>query len=421
MTSTLGTDQLFTDRIVDHPDREDRNCVGTENGLQLPYLDLDDPDFTWPSQPPVSLPLRATANRTGEAATELKRNRGALRGQVNDVEHFPTRRSLRAAQALETRAVTTGSQAIAPTTVIVASHVAESYVDLASDRPRPDVLVDDAMDREALAEDLEAALLAALEEAPELEEPIVRKQRIALARARSEPVAKDQADSEYLTKIKTYGPFPLLRPSLRDFRPILAISIFLGVLGADRFYSGKPISGTLKLATAGGLGVWWIIDIISILRGRTVDKDGHRFTGEKKYRAAAWLLTMTLFAGLALFAVTAATPAVTAGIAKAHEVLFPKSAPVPTWAEIANIKGTADPVIFNVTGDQLRLSYSFPGPAYAFLQKIGDAAVPAEALLLKDTKSDGVKEVPVTPGKYQLVVRADGAWTAKVEELGVHG
>ena len=42
----------------------------------------------------------------------------------------------------------------------------------------------------------------------------------------------------------------------------LLLSIFFGYLGFDRFYLGKWKSGLLKLITAGGLGIWWQIDII---------------------------------------------------------------------------------------------------------------------------------------------------------------
>merc|ERR1719420_352191 len=42
------------------------------------------------------------------------------------------------------------------------------------------------------------------------------------------------------------------------------LSLFFGYLGADLFYLGFPIMGAAKLATVGGLGLWWVIDIIRI-------------------------------------------------------------------------------------------------------------------------------------------------------------
>jgi len=55
----------------------------------------------------------------------------------------------------------------------------------------------------------------------------------------------------------------------------LLLSIFLGEFGIDRFYLGKIGTGLLKLITAGGGGIWWIIDIILIASGSMKDKQGN--------------------------------------------------------------------------------------------------------------------------------------------------
>ncbi len=44
----------------------------------------------------------------------------------------------------------------------------------------------------------------------------------------------------------------------------LLMSIFFGNLGVDRFIMGYIGTGLLKLFTLGGLGVWWLIDVILI-------------------------------------------------------------------------------------------------------------------------------------------------------------
>lgn len=44
----------------------------------------------------------------------------------------------------------------------------------------------------------------------------------------------------------------------------LFFSIFTGVLGVDRFYLGYTVSGIIKLLTAGGFGIWALIDFIRI-------------------------------------------------------------------------------------------------------------------------------------------------------------
>ena len=44
----------------------------------------------------------------------------------------------------------------------------------------------------------------------------------------------------------------------------LLLSIIIGSLGVDRFYMGHVGLGILKLITFGGLGIWWLIDLILI-------------------------------------------------------------------------------------------------------------------------------------------------------------
>lgn len=44
---------------------------------------------------------------------------------------------------------------------------------------------------------------------------------------------------------------------------VQVIAVFPGSLGVDRFYLGEIAKGFLKYITFGGLGVWWILDIIS--------------------------------------------------------------------------------------------------------------------------------------------------------------
>ncbi len=54
----------------------------------------------------------------------------------------------------------------------------------------------------------------------------------------------------------------------------LILSILLGQLGVDRFYLGYVGLGILKLITCGGIGIWWLIDVILIAMNSLPDANG---------------------------------------------------------------------------------------------------------------------------------------------------
>ena len=65
----------------------------------------------------------------------------------------------------------------------------------------------------------------------------------------------------------------------------------LGVSAVDRCYLGKVGSGVAKLLTFGGLGVWWLVDLILVLVGAQRDKRGLRLAGYGQFRKVAWIVT----------------------------------------------------------------------------------------------------------------------------------
>ena len=60
--------------------------------------------------------------------------------------------------------------------------------------------------------------------------------------------------------------------------PAFLLLFFLGPFGAHRFYVGKIGTGILMLCTLGGLGIWWLVDLIMMLTGNFREKNGEKVT-----------------------------------------------------------------------------------------------------------------------------------------------
>ena len=56
------------------------------------------------------------------------------------------------------------------------------------------------------------------------------------------------------------------------------LCLFLGGLGAHRFYTGHTGIGVIQLLTLGGCGIWALIDFIILLTGNFKDAQGKPIT-----------------------------------------------------------------------------------------------------------------------------------------------
>ena len=64
--------------------------------------------------------------------------------------------------------------------------------------------------------------------------------------------------------------------STTDWLTLFLLTFFVGVLGVHRFYVGKIGTGFLMLLTLGGLGGWFLVDLILVVTGQFTNKDGQK-------------------------------------------------------------------------------------------------------------------------------------------------
>jgi len=60
----------------------------------------------------------------------------------------------------------------------------------------------------------------------------------------------------------------------KSFGVALFLAVIFGWLGAHRFYADRTLTAVLQAATLGGLGVWWMIDIVVVAVGALRDATG---------------------------------------------------------------------------------------------------------------------------------------------------
>jgi hypothetical protein len=68
----------------------------------------------------------------------------------------------------------------------------------------------------------------------------------------------------------------MAHPSDKSRGIAFILAMVLGVFGAHRFYVGKTGTGILMVCTFGGLGIWYLYDVIMIASGQFTDAEGQR-------------------------------------------------------------------------------------------------------------------------------------------------
>jgi predicted Zn finger-like uncharacterized protein len=89
-----------------------------------------------------------------------------------------------------------------------------------------------------------------------------------------QPPAKSRAPSVEHSPLPTAAPSESAARSSRSKAIAGLLGIFLGPLGIHRFYLGYWGLGLAMLFTAGGCGVWSLIDAVLVILGRVNDADG---------------------------------------------------------------------------------------------------------------------------------------------------
>ncbi|KAI4490070.1 hypothetical protein M0804_004252 [Polistes exclamans] len=99
--------------------------------------------------------------------------------------------------------------------------------------------------------------------------------------SRYEDVEKTKVFCTVLPDIECFGPrtffrkgVPCIKYSEHFFVTTLLYSILLGVLGMDRFCLGQTGTAVGKLLTVGGVGVWWVVDVILLVTNSLQPEDG---------------------------------------------------------------------------------------------------------------------------------------------------
>lgn len=84
------------------------------------------------------------------------------------------------------------------------------------------------------------------------------------------------------------------------------LCLFLGLVGAHRFYVGKIGTGVLMLVTGGGLGIWTLIDLGNLVCNNFQDGNNNtlELTQNPSFLKKLMMVVGAVIAGLAIFVIS---------------------------------------------------------------------------------------------------------------------
>ena len=78
------------------------------------------------------------------------------------------------------------------------------------------------------------------------------------------PISENSGSAKYWLSYDKSKPGAYVPRADCSLTMVRILSIFLGLLGVDHFFLRSPVTGLFKLFTLGGLGLWWLWDIIQL-------------------------------------------------------------------------------------------------------------------------------------------------------------
>lgn len=209
----------------------------------------------------------------------------------------------------------------------------------------------------------------------------------------------------------------------KSFLTAALLSAGLGFLGVDRFYLGHTVLGIAKLVTCGGLGIWWIIDLILILAGQMKDSNGRALADREKHLTAGIAGSVGIVLLLIILGAVGGandTEPTSSAPAKVVQVPSEEPTPEPTKAE----QSRSDEPIVSATPTPKPTPKPKPKPSEpaaqtTFLKIFNDAAKKYES-----AETDLQRSVIIKGRNAEMCAKVGGSfthWVGKIDDVGANG